>query len=202
VLEGSALIAAWHAWQQGPAEIAPAMAALEATTGRLTVVPRAATETGSAAANSSGQESNGAATDASDPDRVVAPPTILVVDDSMTIRQNLSVFLRRSGYQVIQASDGIEGLERLQQTAVIHAVISDVDMPNMNGLEFLRNCRQEFSPQRLPIIMLTSRNTENYRQLAKRLGANGYLGKPYLEAELLRTLRECLAASSIAFAPA
>jgi two-component system, chemotaxis family, sensor histidine kinase and response regulator PixL len=201
VLEGSALIAAWHAWQQGPAEIAPAMAALEATTGRL-IAPRPALATASAAASSSVQEGNGTAADANDPDRVVAPPTILVVDDSMTIRQNLSVFLRRSGYQVLQASDGVEGLERLQQTAVIHAVISDVDMPNMNGLEFLRNCRQEFSPQRLPIIMLTSRNTENYRQLAKRLGANGYLGKPYLEAELLRTLRECLAASSIAFAPA
>jgi chemotaxis family two-component system sensor histidine kinase/response regulator PixL len=93
---------------------------------------------------------------------------------------------------VIQAADGVEGLERLRQTATIHAVVSDVDMPNMNGLEFLRYCRQEFSSERLPIIMLTSRNTENYRQLAKRLGASAYLNKPYLEGELLRTLQACL----------
>jgi two-component system, chemotaxis family, sensor histidine kinase and response regulator PixL len=189
VLDGAELIAAWQTWLQGPAKLAPALAALTANPVQaLRVAPN----------GEASSPSNHLADDPEappslpDPTVVVAPPTILVVDDSMTIRQNLSVFLRRSGYQVIQASDGLEGLERLQQNAVIHAVISDVDMPNMNGLEFLRNCRQSFSIEQLPVIMLTSRNTDNYRQLAKRLGASAYLGKPYLEAELLQTLKNLM----------
>jgi two-component system, chemotaxis family, sensor histidine kinase and response regulator PixL len=178
VLDGPGLLTAWRTWREEVANLdttppAAAHANLFVSKEEKSTFPP---EAGDAAAVAP-----------------VVPPTILVVDDSMTIRQNLAIVLRRSGYQVIQATDGLEGLEQLRQTAMIHAVISDVDMPNMNGLEFLRNCRQQFTPEQLPVIMLTSRNTENYRQLAKRLGASAYMGKPYLDSELLKTLQDCLA---------
>jgi two-component system, chemotaxis family, sensor histidine kinase and response regulator PixL len=123
-------------------------------------------------------------------------PTILLVDDSITIRQNLSAVLQKQGYQIVQASDGLEAIEHLKLKNNIRAVISDVDMPRMGGLEFLRRSRQEFAHRSLPIIMLTSRSSESYRQLANRLGATAYLTKPYLEIELLNTLEHCLASIS------
>jgi chemotaxis family two-component system sensor histidine kinase/response regulator PixL len=119
-------------------------------------------------------------------------PTILLIDDSSTIRTNLSIFLRKQEYQIVEAGDGLEGLEQLRQHPEIKAVFCDVDMPKMNGIEFLVRYSQEFSDRSLPVIMLTSRDTSHYFQLAKRLGATAYLTKPYLELELLKTLQDSL----------
>jgi two-component system, chemotaxis family, sensor histidine kinase and response regulator PixL len=118
-------------------------------------------------------------------------PAILVVDDSLTIRQNLTITLRREGYQVLQAENGAEALATLRQQRQIQAVFSDIDMPGMNGLEFLQQARQQIS-QTLPIIMLTSRSSAKVQQLASRLGASGYLTKPFLEVELLKLLKNAL----------
>jgi two-component system, chemotaxis family, sensor histidine kinase and response regulator PixL len=121
--------------------------------------------------------------------------TILVIDDALTARQTLSLTLQKAGYQVIQATDGREALEKLRQATVpIRAVFCDVEMPNMNGFEFLTTCRRSFTSQTLPIIMLTSRSSEKHQGIAKMLGANRYLTKPYLEREVLQTLQDCLAA--------
>lgn len=122
----------------------------------------------------------------------VTVPTILVVDDSLTIRQNLSVILTKYGYEVIQAENGLDALEKLRQKRDVEAIICDIDMPTMNGIEFLGNYRLEFSQSYRPIIMLTSRDSDKYRHITKRLGATGYLTKPYLELDLLNTLRNCL----------
>lgn len=119
-------------------------------------------------------------------------PTILLIDDSSTIRTNLAIFLRKQEYQILEAGDGLEGLEQLRQYPDIKAIFCDVDMPKMNGIEFLVRYSQEFSDRSLPVIMLTSRDTSHYFQLAKRLGATAYLTKPYLELELLKTLHESL----------
>jgi chemotaxis family two-component system sensor histidine kinase/response regulator PixL len=118
-------------------------------------------------------------------------PTILVVDDSLTIRQTLSMTLQKASYRVIQARDGWEALEKLRQEPEIQAVISDIEMPRLNGLEFLSRCRQIMGDE-LPVIMLTSRGSEKYRLLAKQLGATHYLTKPYLDKELLSILKDCL----------
>jgi two-component system, chemotaxis family, sensor histidine kinase and response regulator PixL len=118
--------------------------------------------------------------------------TILVVDDSLTTRQNVTLTLQKFGYQVIQAGDGKEALEKLRQEPDIKAVFSDVEMPTMNGFEFLSACRKSHSAAVLPIIMLTSRSSEKHRGIAKLLGANEYLTKPYLEQDLLRSLQNCL----------
>jgi two-component system, chemotaxis family, sensor histidine kinase and response regulator PixL len=119
-------------------------------------------------------------------------PTILVIDDSLTARQTLTLTLQKFGYQVIQAGDGREGMEKLRQESSIQAVFCDVEMPTMNGFEFLSASRKEYPAETLPIIMLTSRSGDKHRGIAKLLGANDYLTKPYLEQELLKTLQACL----------
>jgi chemotaxis family two-component system sensor histidine kinase/response regulator PixL len=118
--------------------------------------------------------------------------TILVIDDALTARQTLTTTLLKAGYQVIQAGDGREALEKMQQETTIRAVFCDVEMPVMNGFEFLNLSRKKYPATQLPIIVLTSRGGEKHRGIAKLLGANHYLSKPYLEQELLMTLRQCL----------
>lgn len=118
--------------------------------------------------------------------------TILVVDDSLTTRQTLALTLKKAGYRIIQAGDGREALDKLKQESGIDAIFSDVEMPRMNGFEFLSQCRQDPTYADIPIIMLTSRSGEKHRSLAKLLKATAYLTKPYLEQDLLKTLQSCL----------
>jgi two-component system, chemotaxis family, sensor histidine kinase and response regulator PixL len=119
-------------------------------------------------------------------------PTILVVDDSLTVRQSMVFTLEKAGYRVLQARDGREGIAKLQQELDIQAVFCDVEMPRMNGFEFLNQCRQEFAESAPPVIMLTSRGGDKHRQTAQELGASSYLIKPYLEQDLLKTLQGVL----------
>jgi len=121
-----------------------------------------------------------------------ALPTVLVVDDSLTARQTLASTLQKAGYRALQARDGREALDHLHQDKTVQVVFCDVEMPRMNGFEFLNQCRQQFSKAVLPVIMLTSRSGEKHRQIAKLMGANSYMTKPYLEQELLRMLQASL----------
>ncbi|MEA5515794.1 hybrid sensor histidine kinase/response regulator [Nodularia sp. UHCC 0506] len=121
-----------------------------------------------------------------------APKVILVVDDAISLRQTLSLTLQKSGYQVIQAQNGIEALEQLQRHPEIQVIISDLEMPRMNGFELLSNLRQNPNFVNLPIIVLTSRSAEKHRQLAQELGANAYLTKPYLEHEFLSIINDLI----------
>jgi two-component system, chemotaxis family, sensor histidine kinase and response regulator PixL len=116
-------------------------------------------------------------------------PMVLVVDDSLTARHSLAATLKKAGYHVLEARDGQEALQQLQQNSTVRAVFCDVEMPRMNGFEFLTSCRQHYSASDLPVIMLTSRGGEKHRKIAKVLGATGYLTKPYLEQEVLKTLK-------------
>jgi two-component system, chemotaxis family, sensor histidine kinase and response regulator PixL len=118
--------------------------------------------------------------------------TILVIDDSLTTRQTLAAVLQKAGYRVLQAKDGREGIEQLAQHAEIQAVFCDIEMPRMNGFEFLNSCRQEYSKEILPVTMLSSRSNEKHRQVARYMGANEYLTKPFLEPELLEVLNNLL----------
>jgi chemotaxis family two-component system sensor histidine kinase/response regulator PixL len=127
------------------------------------------------------------------PSMIPSTPTILVVDDSLTTRQTLALTLKKAGYRVVQARDGREALEQLQHNTDICAVFSDLEMPQMNGFEFLSYCRQKFAKSELPVIMLSSRSSEKHRQVATLMGATHYLTKPYLEQELLQILRHYLA---------
>lgn len=113
---------------------------------------------------------------------------LLVVDDSATLRHTLTKALEREGYEVLQANDGQEALETLEQRSNIALVLCDIEMPRLNGFEFLSLSRQQIQQPSLPIVMLTSRNSEKHRHLALALGANAYLTKPYAEKELLHTV--------------
>ncbi|MDH6591378.1 chemosensory pili system protein ChpA (sensor histidine kinase/response regulator) [Variovorax sp. TBS-050B] len=115
-------------------------------------------------------------------------PLVLVVDDSITVRRVTQRLLQREGYRVSLAADGLQALERLQQERPA-VVLSDIEMPRMDGFDLARNIRADASMAGLPIIMITSRIAEKHRDYARTLGVNHYLGKPYSEDELLRLVR-------------
>jgi two-component system, chemotaxis family, sensor histidine kinase and response regulator PixL len=124
--------------------------------------------------------------------QTVQAPTILVVDDAITLRRTLALFLEREGFRVLQAQDGQEALDQLQRSAV-QLVVCDIEMPNLNGFEFLNARRQAPQLAQIPVVMLTSRSNEKHRWLALRLGAAAYFTKPYLEQEFLTALKKLLA---------
>ncbi|VEP16144.1 conserved hypothetical protein [Hyella patelloides LEGE 07179] len=122
---------------------------------------------------------------------------LLVVDDSLTLRQTLTKALNKFGYQVIQAENGKEAIAKLQQIPNINLVVCDVEMPHLNGFEFLSIVSQDRNLGQKPIVMLTSRSAEKYRKIAQELGASAYLTKPFIEQELLSTIDELLTAKSM-----
>ncbi len=122
------------------------------------------------------------------PQRIMAE-TVLVVDDSITLRQTLALTFEKAGYRVLQARDGREAIEQLQKSsATINLVVCDVEMPNMNGFEFLSQRRQDPVISKPPVVMLTSRSSDKHRMLAKQLGAREYFTKPYIEQEFLTAI--------------
>ncbi|MGG6268725.1 hybrid sensor histidine kinase/response regulator [Leptolyngbya sp. AN03gr2] len=122
---------------------------------------------------------------------------ILVVEDSITTRQSLVLTLGRAGYQVIEAQDGREGLDCFQRQPDIQLVICDVEMPNMNGFEFLRNRQQVSGLTDIPVLMLSSRSDEKHRLLASQLGATVYMVKPFMEPKLLEMVTTLVQHSQI-----
>ncbi|MCK0509430.1 Hpt domain-containing protein [Aromatoleum anaerobium] len=118
----------------------------------------------------------------------VRAPTVMVVDDSLTVRKITGRLLEREGYRVVAAKDGVDALERLLE-AVPDVILSDIEMPRMDGFDLLRNIRADERTRDVPVIMITSRLADKHREYAGRLGANHYLGKPYDEDELLGLLR-------------
>ncbi len=115
--------------------------------------------------------------------------TILAIDDSITTRQSLCLSLEKFGYRTLQARDGQEALQILRQKASeIKLVVCDVEMPNMNGFEFLNVYRQERDLSHIPVVMLTSRSNTKHRQFAAYLGAVGYFIKPYVEEDFMNAI--------------
>lgn len=110
---------------------------------------------------------------------------ILVIDDSITTRNSIAFVLEKAGYQVFQAQNGQEGLDWFQQHAHIQLVICDIEMPKMNGFEFLRQRQQIPALAAIPVLMLSSQSDEKHRQLASQLGATMYMVKPFMEHKLL-----------------
>ncbi len=129
------------------------------------------------------------------PDPVIkAIDSILVVDDSITTRQSLCLSLEKFGYRTIQAKDGQEALHLLRQkTRELKLVICDVEMPNMNGFEFLNIYRQDREISYIPVVMLTSRSNTKHRQFAAHLGAVDYFIKPYVEQDFMAAIGEIVA---------
>ena len=112
-------------------------------------------------------------------------PMVLVVDDSITVRELLSMSFNKLGYRVEQARDGQEAWDKLRGGLVCDMIFSDIEMPRMNGLELLSNLHKDESLRSIPVAMLTSRGADKHRQIANDLGAKAYLTKPYTEKDLM-----------------
>jgi chemosensory pili system protein ChpA (sensor histidine kinase/response regulator) len=131
-------------------------------------------------------------------DKVILPQpdnqkgTILIVDDSINVRRFLALTLEKGGYQVEQAKDGQDALEKLNSGLQVQAVICDIEMPRIDGYGFLGRVKSNNNMKNIPIAMLTSRSSDKHRQLALQLGARAYFSKPYNEQELLRTLEQMI----------
>ncbi len=115
-------------------------------------------------------------------------PLVMVVDDSITVRRVTQRLLQREGYRVVLAADGLQALERLQEERP-SIVLSDIEMPRMDGFDLARNIRADARLKDLPIVMITSRIAEKHREYAKELGVDHYLGKPYPEEELMSLVK-------------
>ncbi|MEM7062401.1 MAG: hybrid sensor histidine kinase/response regulator [Cyanobacteria bacterium P01_B01_bin.77] len=111
--------------------------------------------------------------------------TVMIVDDSSALRRTLALTLHKAGYRVLQAKDGRDGLEQLKRGALPDLIICDVEMPHLNGFEFLSQRRTNPAWADIPMVMLTSRGNHKHRTLAKHLGATDYFTKPYIEKDFV-----------------
>ncbi len=117
---------------------------------------------------------------------------ILVIDDAASIRQVVSMVLAEEGYDIIEAVDGVDGLEKLKGSDV-DIIVCDVNMPNMNGVEFLEQVKtnEEFSSYKfLPFIMLTTEAGQEMKEKGKKLGAKAWLVKPFQPEMLIDAVKK------------
>ncbi len=119
------------------------------------------------------------------------PKTIMVVDDSITVRKVTARFLKRQGLEVLTAKDGFDAIAQLQKQ-VPDLLLLDVEMPRMDGYELATQVRNNQEWEEIPIIMVTSRTGVKHREKADKIGINRYLGKPYTENELLENINVLL----------
>ena len=127
---------------------------------------------------------------------VTEAPLVMVVDDSLTVRRVTQRLLLREGYRVVLAKDGLDALERLAE-AIPEIVLSDIEMPRMDGFDLVRNMRADARLRDLPVIMITSRIAQKHREYAAELGVDHYLGKPYSEEDLLALVARYTAARTV-----
>jgi chemosensory pili system protein ChpA (sensor histidine kinase/response regulator) len=115
------------------------------------------------------------------------PLNIMVVDDSVSIRQVVSRLMEDQGWKVLTAKDGIDALDRLSESRP-DLIVLDIEMPRMNGYEFLGALKARSGFEEVPVVMLTSRTATKHRDKAKALGAKGFIVKPYHADELVRLI--------------
>jgi two-component system chemotaxis response regulator CheY len=117
---------------------------------------------------------------------------VMIVDDSRTVRQQVVAALGPAGFEVVEAQDGIEALERMKATSDLALIICDVNMPRMNGLEMLGAAR-ESGLLSIPVVMLTTEGRTDLIEKAKRAGARGWLVKPFKPDQLIAVARKLTA---------
>ncbi len=117
--------------------------------------------------------------------------TVMVVDDSLTVRKVTQRLLEREGYHVMLAKDGVDALEQMQDR-LPELMLVDIEMPRMDGFDLTRNVRGDERTKEIPIIMITSRSADKHRNYALQLGVNAYFGKPFQEDILLGAITSLL----------
>lgn len=117
--------------------------------------------------------------------------TILAVDDSASIRQMVSFTLKSAGYDVLEAADGVDGLEKAKSRS-IHLVLTDQNMPRMDGLTLIRSLRALPLYKTTPILMLTTESSEAMKTQGRAAGATGWLVKPFDPQKLIEVVRKVI----------
>ncbi len=117
--------------------------------------------------------------------------TILSVDDSASIRQMVKLTLSNAGYQVMEAGNGAEGLDAAKASAV-NMVVTDLNMPVMDGLTFIRELRKLPTYKGVPILFLTTESDDGMKQQAKEAGATGWITKPFQQEQLVAVVKKVL----------
>lgn len=117
----------------------------------------------------------------------MSQPTILIVDDSASMRQILALLLKQAGFATVAAKDGFEALELLDPGQVL--AIVDYNMPNLNGIELIRRIRSGSVNRAVPILMVTTETEESRKQEARQAGATGWITKPFDQAAFVATVR-------------
>ena len=118
--------------------------------------------------------------------------TIMTVDDSATMRQMVSFTLKAAGYEVLEAVDGKDALARLSGSPVADMIITDLNMPNLDGIELIRRVRAIPHYRFTPIILLTTESDDLKKQAGKTAGATGWIVKPFKPDQLLAVVRKVL----------
>jgi two-component system chemotaxis response regulator CheY len=111
--------------------------------------------------------------------------TILIVDDSASLRAVVKLALVHAGYDVLEAADGKQGLAQLDKAAKVHLIVSDVNMPNMNGIEFVTQVKLHARHKFTPVIMLTTEGQDAKKQEGRAAGAKAWMVKPFSPPQLL-----------------
>jgi len=115
--------------------------------------------------------------------------TVIVIDDSQTVRQQVSTVLIGAGYCVVEAEDGADGAQQIQSNATASLAICDINMPKMSGLDLLEKVKAQ-TPSHLPFIMLTTEGSPDLIERAVKLGAKGWIVKPFKPDMLLAAVRK------------
>ena len=114
---------------------------------------------------------------------------ILIVDDSNTARASVEYTLKKGEYEVVSADDGVNGLAKLKETTNVSMIITDLNMPNMDGIEFIKHVRTIDEHKYTPILMLTTESQDEKKKQGKEAGASGWLVKPFNPTQLLDVVK-------------
>lgn len=115
---------------------------------------------------------------------------ILIVDDSKAIRQSISFVLEENGYNIVEGSDGVDGLQKLTGEGKVDLIITDVNMPNMDGITFIKEVRQQGDYKFTPILVLTTESQKSMMDKGREAGATGWIVKPFSTDKLLTAVRK------------
>lgn len=118
--------------------------------------------------------------------------SILAVDDSPSMRQMVSYTLQSAGYEVVMANDGVEALKIAEESPDLNLVLTDVNMPNMDGITLVKHLRGLDDYKFKPILILTTESSTEKKMMGKAAGATGWIVKPFDPDQLINTLRRVL----------
>lgn len=118
--------------------------------------------------------------------------TILIVDDSKTVRNLVAFIMKKEGFKVVTAEDGLDGLEKLYSSEKIDLIVSDINMPRMDGFTFIKSVREQDAYRDIPIVVLSTEGQEKDIQAGLSIGANMYMVKPAQPEKMVKNIKMLL----------